>query len=660
MFGWAGRILRVNLSNLETKVDLLKPDFAKAFLGGRGFNSKILYDEFDPDIADPFSPENVLCISAGLFGGTLVPSSGRITVSVARSPVTGVFGDGNAGGHFGPELKYAGYDAIILKGAAEKPVYLWIEDSHIELRDASSLWGKNVWETDNAIKKECKDMETQVLAIGPAGEKRVAIAVPICNRTRAPGGCGTGAVMGAKKLKAVAIRGTLGIKVAQPDEFEEACADAYKQVTTHPIYESWSKYGTPILLGIYNKAGGLPSYNWQRTEFEGWEQLDGPTFVEKHVVKSKGCFNCPLHCSHYYVIEEGSYAGTKAEGVEYEATDGFGARCGIKNLPATLYANYFCNVWGVCVVQAANYVSVPMHLWQDGIINHEDTGGLTLEWGNDKAMVELVAQISRREGFGATFSDGLMKGLRKIAEKKGLRPEALERYVIQSKGMTLSSYEPRYLRGASLEMGTSTRGADHLRGLPTIEVFGHWYRNKPEQVTCDLDVPPEIVDQWMKLDLLNPAKYEGKGHLVKYYQDQCTVADAVEICKFLTSWRFGVGPQRVARLSSALTGIRFDWKDILNCGDRIWTVEYAMQRRFGLRRKDDFPPVRFFEEPIPSGPNKGAVLDREQYEKMLIEYYSIRGYDSEGVPTRKKLEELNLHDVADDLEARSIRDYIAQ
>lgn len=295
-----------------------------------------------------------------------------------------------------------------------------------------------------------------------------------------------------------------------------------------------------------------------------------------------------------------------------------------------------------------------MHLWQDGIIDSKDTGGLILEWGNKDAMVQIVKQVAFREGIGGFFSNGILQGLREIAKKKGLPPEKLERYAIQTKGMSLSSFDPRYLKGCSLEMGTSTRGADHLRGLPTIETFAYWYGDQRDKVVRDLDVPPEIVDQWFELDLLNKHKYEGKGYLVKYYQDQCAVADAVEICKFTTSWRFGIGPPRIAKLATALTGIQYSWQDILECGDRIWTVEYAMQRRFGLRRKDDFPPDRFFEEPIPTGPNKGAVLDREKYEKMLIEYYHIRGYDDEGIPTREKLEELGLKDIADDLEKRGI------
>lgn len=654
MYGWAGTILRVDLTTKEIKKESLRLEFAKAFLGGRGFNAKIIYDEFDPEIKDPFSPENILCISTGLFSGTLVPSSGRINVSVARSPLTGFYGDGNAGGHFGPELKYAGYDAVVIKGASDKPVYLWIYNDAVEIRDANHLWGKDVWETDIMIKRECNDYETQILTIGVAGERRVAEACPICNLTRAPGACGMGGVMGSKNLKAIAVRGTRGIKVAQPEEFREACLEAYEHLKAHPLYEPWSKYGTTMLTGVYQAGGGLPTYHWQRSNFPNWERIDGPAFVENYVVKSKGCFNCPLHCSHFYRIRNGPYAGIAAEGVEYEATNGFGARVGVDDLASILYANKLCNTYGVCVVQTSNCVAILMHLWQDGIINSDDTNGLILEWGNKEAMIEIIKQVAERRGIGGIFSNGIMQGLREIANKKGLPPEKIERYAIQTKGMTLSSFDPRYLPGCALEMGTSTRGADHLRGLPTIETFSHWYRDSPDAVMADLDVPPEIVRQWFELNLLDKKKYEGKGHLVKYYQDQCAVADAVEICKFVTSWRFGIGPPRIAKLATALTGIQYNWQDILKCGERIWTVEYAIQRRYGLRRKDDFPPDRFFEEPIPDGMNRGAVLDREKYENMLIEYYHIRGYNDEGIPTRQKLEELGLKDIADDLEKRGI------
>jgi len=561
--------------------------------------------------------------------------------------LTGVFADGNAGGHFGPELKYAGYDTIVVKGTAPHPVYLAIFDDQVELRDARHMWGKDLWESDEMIRQDMGDPATQVFSIGPAGENRVALAVTLCNLTRAPGGGGNGAVMGAKNLKAVAVRGTKGVKIADPQAFTEACQAAYEQLVTHPIFPSWSKYGTPVLLGIYNAGRALPVLNWQQSTYDGTEALDGPTFVRDFCTKSKACFSCSVHCSHFYEINEGPYAGTKAEGVEYEATDGFGARSGNDDLALALYMNKLCNQYGLCVVQGSNVVCTAMHLWQDGIIDAKDTGGLNLEWGSHD-MVELLKGCIFRTGFGAVFSDGWIRAAEQIADMKGLSFEQVYRYTIQSKGYTLSSYDPRPYKGGALEVGTSTRGADHLRGLPTLEVFAHWYRGKRDEIVKDLGVPGEIVDDWLEHDLLDRHKYAGKARMVKYYQDQCTTSDMLEICKFITSWRLGVGPAHMARLVSTATGEDFTWQDMLDAGDRVYTVEYAMQRRFGLGRKDDMVPDRFFDEPTPDG----DFVDREKYGQMLDEYYALRGYDQEGRPTRAKLEALGIPEIADDLERR--------
>lgn len=645
MYGWAGKILRVDLTQGTIEQQHLDPKFAREYLGGRGFNSRILYDEFDPSVKDPYDPRNVICVSAGGLSGTLAPSTGRITISVGRSPLTGVFGDGNAGGFWGPELKYAGFDTVVLSGKAQHPVYLAIRDDRVEIRDARHIWGKDVWETDQIIRDEMGDPQTQVFAIGPAGENRAAIAVTICNLTRSPGGCGNGAVVGSKNLKAIAVRGTRGIKIANPEAFLAACEEAHQQIRNHPIFDSWSKYGTPVLLGVYNAGKSLPVRNWQQNTYEGADDLDGPTFVKKFSKKPKACFSCPMHCSHYYVVDEGAYAGTAGEGVEYEATDGFGARSGNDDLGLVLHLNKLCNTLGLCVVQMSNVCCTSMHLWQDGIIDAKDTGGLILEWGNAEAMIELTKQVAERRGFGALFSDGFLAMAKWVAEMKGLPVETVERYIIQTKGMTLSSYDPRPFKGGALEVGTSTRGADHLRGLPTIEVFGHWYRGKRDEIIADLGIPAPIVDYWVDNELLDRNKYAGKAHMVKFYQDQCAAADAVEICKFISSWRFGIGPERMARLLSAATGVAFTWEDILRAGERIYTVEYAMQRRLGLRRKDDYPPVRFMSEVLPTG----DVVDPDGYELMLDEYYALRGYDSEGRPTLAKLKELGLESIAADM-----------
>jgi aldehyde:ferredoxin oxidoreductase len=631
----------------------LKKNFAKTFIGGRGFNMKFIYDMFDPEINDPFDPRNIICISAGALTGTFAPSSGRFNISVGRSPLTGGFGDGNAGGFFGPEMKFAGYDSIIIEGSSEKPVYIWINDDDVEIRNAGHVWGRSVWESDKIIKEET-DQEASVLAIGQAGENKVAIACVICNLSRAVGANGIGAVFGSKNLKAVAVKGTKGIKIADTDGFWKACEDSFNQIITHPLYSTWKTYGTTVLLGIYQQSGCLPTRNWQESTFEGWEQIDGQAFLETYVVKHKGCFNCPLSCSRFCRVEEGKYQGTYGEGPEYEATDGFGAKCGVSDKAVILRANQLCNMYGLCVVQMSNIICTSMHLWQDGIIDEKDTGGIILEWGNGDAIIEMIESLTFLKGFGKIFVNGIVQGIKEIARNKGVSSEKLERYIIHTKGMSYSAADVRALKGVALAYATATRGGDHLRGIPTIEAYGHWYKTKPDDIVKSLGVPEEIVQKWISLNLLEKSQYQGKGYLVKYYQDQCALADALGICKFITSWRFGVGPLLMAKLFSTGTGITYSWRDMLQAGERIYVLEYAIQRRFGFRRKDDYPPIRFFEEPIRDGLNRGEILKKEEYDKMLSEYYNIRGFDSEGVPTKEKLEELGLKDVAEDLVRRGI------
>jgi aldehyde:ferredoxin oxidoreductase len=295
-----------------------------------------------------------------------------------------------------------------------------------------------------------------------------------------------------------------------------------------------------------------------------------------------------------------------------------------------------------------------MHLWQDGIIDEKDTGGIILEWGNGDAIIEMIESLTFLKGFGKIFVNGIVQGIKEIARNKGVSSEKLERYIIHTKGMSYSAADVRALKGVALAYATATRGGDHLRGIPTIEAYGHWYKTKPDDIVKSLGVPEEIVQKWISLNLLEKSQYQGKGYLVKYYQDQCALADALGICKFITSWRFGVGPLLMAKLFSTGTGITYSWRDMLQAGERIYVLEYAIQRRFGFRRKDDYPPIRFFEEPIRDGLNRGEILKKEEYDKMLSEYYNIRGFDSEGVPTKEKLEELGLKDVAEDLVRRGI------
>lgn len=655
MKGWSGKIVYVNLSKAEVKVKALELDFAEAFLGGRGFSSKLLFNLFDPSIQDPFSPENIVCICAGLFNGTLAPSSGRFTIGVARSPLTGLFCDGNAGGAFAPELRFAGYDAVVLQGASPTPKYLLIEDSRVELKDASHLWGRDVWETTDILRRDYGDQELKVLTIGPAGENLDAVCSVMCDYARAVAGGGVGAVLGSKKLKAIAVRGSGSIELANPERFEQVAVELHQAIRSAPFYETLSKYGTPVLVSIFRKLGALPSYDWQTGIFRDAEKIDESVLVGEYSVKSRACYGCPIHCSHFYLVREGEFAGVSGEGPEYEAIGGFGSRCGITSMPALLYINNLCNKLGIDVIQASSSIALAIHLWQDKILNLEDTEGLELEWGDYKTVIKLLNQMAARQGFGGLLADGALKAARTLAKIKGLPKEKLERYVMHTKGYAHSNVELRGSKGIALAYGVASRGGDHLRGHATQERYASLgLYHKPED-WLRVGVPLEIARKWYEKNALDPRSPEGKALLVIYNENLFAAADALGVCKFATSWQnLPFGPEYMAKLASAATGLEYDWRKILECGERIYNVEKALQVRYGCSRKDDYVAPRFFEEPLPEGPRKGEVLKREEYDRMLDEYYDARGWTREGLPTKRKLEALKLFDVAEDLERRRL------
>ena len=648
MFGWGGTILKAYLGDGKVVKDPLNLEFAKAFLGGRGFNSKIIYDDFDPKVTDPLDPKNIVAISPGsLCGNTL--SASRVCVSVARSPITGVFGDANLGSYFGGELKWAGYDSIVFYGKSKDLVYLQIEDDHVEHKDASHLKGKLDSETDAILKEEMNDPEARVIAIGPAGENLVAGAIPL-ELHRAAGACGTGGVLGSKNLKAIVVRGTQGAKIARPDELKEAFKKTHKKLLSGPLYPLFSNYGSPALLDEFNREGMLPTYNWQNREVKNVEATYSTALKEKYGVKMVACLGCAVHCEHYYVVKEGPYA-THGAGAEYEVTCGFGPRAGGVNLEAILYINTLLNDLGLDIVQVSNWMNTLRHWWQDGLIDETDTDGLIFTWGEYEHTIEALNRIAYRKGdFGNRLADNIISFAHHIAKKKGIPVEKLMRYIIQIKGMTQSSGDNRLMgMGAALSHGTSTRGSDHLRGVNTDMWLQH---DKPEGIQ---GIPMELAKEFLDLGLSDPRQYDNKEVYVAFMEDNCAVIDSLGICKRHTAWEgMAIGLEEMAEYLNAVTGLSFTWQDLRKCGTRIYNVERAMQARFGLRRKDDYPPIRYFEEPVPSGPLKGAVLDKQKYDALLLKYYEHRGWTNEGIPTEKALSQLELQGIVNDLKKRKV------
>jgi aldehyde:ferredoxin oxidoreductase len=625
--GLAGTILEVDLSNNKIVKKSLSEEFARKYLGGRGFNSKKLFELIKPGV-DALSPENVLMFAPGCLSGTLAPSSDRFTVT-AKSPLTDIFGDSNSGGGFASELKFAGYDQIIIFGKSEEPVYLWIDDDRVEIRDAKKIWGKSTWETISFIKKEIKDSEIEVVSIGQAGENMVRYAAIMNWHKRAAGRTGMGAVMGSKNLKAIAVRGTRDLQVAHPHDFEKACREAYNNIITNPSYERWSEYGTPLLLESCNELGMLGTRNYETNVDDNVNEYGGIRLKEKFERKMRGCLRCPIHCTHFFYVDSGEYKGEFGDGPEFGLTSLLGNKCGISNLPALLKMNNLCNQYGIDVATLGSMVAWAMDCYQRGIISNKDTDGINLEWGDHHAVIKLIHKVAHREGFGNILAEG---------EKRA--PEIIgkgsEKFIYHCKGLSYMIEDPRSTRLFGSSYFTSTRGGDHLRALATLDL---WRGVEPAKILFN------------DISVADPLVVKGKGRVLPWFENFCAVLDAAEICKFtaLCTW-LAINPEILCKLINSATGMELNEETLLEIGERIFNLEKAFNSREGLTRKDDLPsvPEKILKEPLKSGPGKGRVFEIDE---ILDEYYQARGWDKEtGLPKKEKLEKLGLGEVIPELE----------
>jgi aldehyde:ferredoxin oxidoreductase len=512
----------------------------------------------------------------------------------------------------------------VITGRAERPVYLWIDDDRVELRPAEHLWGKTTWETDRLVKEELGDQTVQIASIGPAGEHLVKFACIICNLTRAAGRTGLGAVMGAKNLKAIALRGTRDVEIFDRDAFLAAAAEAREAILSDPLYEVASTFGTTAITKLAQALGFLPTRNWQQSTFEPIDEISGETLLEKHVVKLKGCFNCPVSCSRFCAVREGDYAGVAGEGPEYETVSAFGSKCGNPDLPSILKANMMCNQLGLDTISAGNAIAWAMECYQRGAITAQDTGGLDLAWGNHRAIVALVNSIAYRSGFG----DLLAEGAYGAAERLGRNTA---RWVIHSKKMDYPAVDVRGTKGMALAFAVATRGGDHLKGLPMYEVGSDIYKEAIEE-ELGIAVPPEY---WLQ--------YETKAGFMIWHEDWHCVVDSLGLCKLEGIAFKPLRPKHFLHLLAAATGWNADKDELARCGERIWNLERLFNLREGLAKDADRPPRRFTEEPIATGPAAGHLLEPAHFEQMLAEYYARRGWSiTAGTPLPAKLEELGL------------------
>jgi len=633
MYGYAGKILRVDLSSASIS---LEPTMkcARQWLGGGGIDQWILYNEVKPWIT-PYAPANLLTFGAGPLVGTMAPGASRVSAGSKNALTLGV-GSSNSDSRFGPELKFAGYDHIILQGKARKPVYLWIDDEHIEIRDATHLWGKTTWDTVDAIRNELGDGEIHVLSIGPAGENIVRGACIIQNKGRAFGRCGFGGVMGSKNLKAIAVRGSGAIEVADGPRFMRAVDELRERFLSVKNTESMRKLGTSACLEQKQSVCGIPYKNFQYLTLpdELYARINQEDVQAKHMVRNIRYMGCPIGCSRYYRIDRGPYSGLTTEGYQFEALANFAGKLGVDDPTFVIKMNAYCNQLGLDIDNPAGTIGWAMECYQRGILKEEDTDGLKLEWGDAAVILELTRKIAYREGFGNILGEGCARAARMLGRGS-------DYYAMHVKGQDL--YE--VIRGSigwGLGACVATRGGGHTTGSPVLETFPGF--EDPELAKKVYDGVSTVND---------PTAYEGKARLVSYFDRLHRISNSMGLCHFVTTW---VGPKLIgfpemAELYSAATGWETTESDLRRAGTRMLNVEKAFNLlHTNLSRKDDYPPPRDMEEPIPTGSIKDWKLDKEKWDNMLDEYYELNNWDKEtSFPTRRCLEELDLKQVADEL-----------
>jgi aldehyde:ferredoxin oxidoreductase len=607
--GYAGKVLYVDLNTGKTRVEPLNEDYAKKYVGGIGLGMRLWLANSKAGV-NPFSPENPLVLALGPISGTMFPTAGNGHAFVSKSPATHGVGEAVAHGTFGAEMKRAGYDAVILRGKSEKPVYLWIDDDSVQLLDASHLLGKSPSETEDAIKDELGDYYVRVASIGLAGEKLSRIACIINEKTRAAGRTGLGAVMGSKNLKAIAVRGTHDIVPAKPDEFMDMVKEFHERMKG-PATQKYRTLGTAENVLVHNSLYCMPTRNYNNAHFENADKISGEVMNEKFVAKIIACSSCPMRCEHEVVVPEGPYKGTMTR-MEYEMLWALGPYCGIDRLDAIIKGMELCNYYGMDALSAGVVVGFTMDCHERGLLSHEDLGGIDAHFGSVDALLQLLEKMGKREGIG----DILAEGVKVAGEKIDRGAEKLAQHI---KGLEVTGYDLRCLKTAALGFAVSFRGADHNRhGAYAFDVKGKVDRLKAER---------------------------GRGKLVRDMEDVYALIDSFIVCKFSRGTYYKELPD-MAKLYTLVTGYEMTPEELKKSGERINTVARLINIREGLGRKDDTLPWKVMNEPIPDeGPVKGAFVSREELDLLLDDYYESRGWTLEGVPTTAKLKELGMDDL---------------
>lgn len=595
-------VLRINLSQKKTHKQSIRASLIDKFLGGRGLGAKILFDELTPH-CDPLSAANKLLILAGPLIGTGAPWCVKYTV-VTKSPLSETILMSLAGGFFGPNLRFAGYDGLIIEGRSDEPTYLWIDNGRVEFRSAVHLWGMNTDTCQEAISNELKQQSVQIACIGPAGEKSVRFAC-IISGWRAAGRGGAGAVMGAKNLKAIAVKGSRKVPIADPETFNKIQQAIRRKVPKVDRLKIFGRYGTPKNLVLVNERGIFPTRNFQQGMFEGIDKINA-TEQQKRVTAPVTCHRCPVACGNLTRAVEEPYQGISTEGPEYETFWAFGAQCGNSSIDAIIAADRLCDQLGLDTISTGSAIAFAMECAEKGLFKPHQLDGIDLKFGNHFAMLEMVRRIGNRQGIGALLAEGV----RRAAEQIG---HQADRFAMHVKGLELAAYDPRGAKGMGIEYATSPRGGCHERGLISRETFG---------------APPPI----------DPLAVEGKGQVVKETQDETAVLDSLGVCVF-PPHNDGMQMAQIAQLFSCVRGKTITAEALMKAGDRIWNLERLFNIREGFNRKDDTLPSRLLNEPMPEGPAKGQVVELD---RLLDDYYLTRQWNANGIPMSAILQKLGL------------------
>jgi len=607
MFGYSGKILLVDLTAKKHMVESVSEEFCKKYIGGVGFSARFLLDYTSVKI-DPLSPDNILTFVTGPFTGTLVPCSGYHGMG-AKSPLTHFIGESTSSSFWSAELKRTGHDALIIKGRAEKPSYLFIDDDEVYFKDAKNVWGKDCFEAERLVKEELEDVMVRVATIGLAAENLVPIA-NVSNDGKRAGRCGLGAVMGSKNLKAVALRGTKTVNVANIEKLTNVCSELYEKAQG-PTTSNYRILGTPSDILVFNEAANLPTRNWQQASFEMAEKVSGEHLLENYVTNIVACSSCPIACDHNCAVTEGPYAGAAAI-IDYESLFALGPLCGVGNFPTILKAIELCDYYGLDTNSTGGVIAWAMECYTKGILSKSDIDGLELDFGREDAYIQLIHKIAHREGIG----DLLAQGSKKAAEKIG---KGSEHFAMHIKGLELPGYDIRRLKSAALGWAVAARGGDPNRsGAYDMDIAGKVDRLKAEI---------------------------GPGKTVAESEDWVAVFDSLILCKFINGC-FQDFYSESSQLYTLVTGIEMKPSELKSAGERIINLKKAYNIREGWARTDDNLPPRVMKDPIPDGTAKGSLVTQEELNLMLDDYYKVRGWTKQGILPKQKLIELQLEGLA--------------